>query len=229
MVRHGQGSFGTRNYDRLSPLGERQARLLGAHLRATNAEFAAAYSGTLRRQRHTASLALAEMPHSAPGLHENAAFNEYDADGMIAAYLSRVLSPRELARDVRRAIFSDGKLFQSAFSRVLKAWFEGEPHDYPELESWTSFRNRFRTGLDAVSASHERHDRVLVFTSGGVIALAVQEALGLDASSTMRVNWSVHNASVTRIHLGRSGPRLLGFNNIDYLELAGDPTLITFR
>lgn len=229
MVRHGQGSFGTRNYDRLSPLGERQARLLGAHLRAMNTAFVAAYSGTLERQRQTASLALAEMPFSAPGLHENASFNEYDADGMIAAYLSRVLSPRELARDVRRAIFSDGKVFQSAFSRVLNAWLHDAPHDYPELESWTSFRERFRAGLSLLAASHERRDRVLVFTSGGIIAHAVREALGLDANNTVRINWSVHNASVTRLHLGRSGPRLLGFNNIDYLELAGDPALITFR
>ncbi len=55
LIRHGQA--GTReNYDSLSELGRRQARLLGEHLRGI--EFAAAYSGSLARQRATAAEAL---------------------------------------------------------------------------------------------------------------------------------------------------------------------------
>lgn len=229
LVRHGQGSFGTQHYDRLSPLGERQARLLGSHLRSTHNAFVGAYSGTLERQRRTASIALTQMPYSAPSLGEHAAFNEYDAEAIASAYLPRVAHVSERSGDARRALFSDAKLFQSTFGQILEAWVRGEPHGHPRLESWESFRERFRAALDALKAAHGRRDRVLIFTSGGVVALAVQQALGLDAQHTVRINWSVHNASVTRVHLGRSGLRLLGFNSVDHLERAGDPALITFR
>lgn len=230
LIRHGQGSFGTHNYDRLSPVGQRQARLLGAHLHALGVPFAAAYSGTLQRQRNTGALALERMSAEGLTLHEDDAFNEYDANAIIAAYLPRVLaSPREVAQDLRRSIFADNKLFQNAFSRVLEAWLNEEPHDHPALEPWSAFRDRLMSAIARLGEAHERGDSVLVFTSGGVIATALAHALGLNATHTMRVNWTVHNASITRLHLGRSGPRLLGFNNVDYLQVMDDPSLITFR
>ncbi len=229
LIRHGQGSFGTHNYDRLSALGQRQAQLLGEHLRALSTRFSAAYCGTLERQRDTARLAMAELGAKAPSLSENAAFNEYDANAIISAYLPRVFSPRDIAHDVHNSIFSDSKLFQSAFSRVLEAWMGGEPHDHPTLEPWSAFRDRLVSAMESVTQGLNRRDSVAVFTSGGVIATALRHALGLDAEHAMRVNWSVQNASITRLHLGRSGHSLLGFNNVDYLEVLGEPGLITFR
>ncbi|MEE4145927.1 MAG: histidine phosphatase family protein, partial [Halieaceae bacterium] len=54
LFRHGQASFGSDDYDKLSPLGERQATLLGQYLRASGIVLDAAYSGDLLRQRDTA-------------------------------------------------------------------------------------------------------------------------------------------------------------------------------
>ena len=51
IIRHGQASFGAENYDRLSPLGQRQADLTGEFLRHMGTRFSAAYSGDLSRQR----------------------------------------------------------------------------------------------------------------------------------------------------------------------------------
>ncbi len=53
LVRHGQASFGEANYDRLSPLGERQAIALGQHWQAGDFSADRAYSGSLQRQRKT--------------------------------------------------------------------------------------------------------------------------------------------------------------------------------
>jgi len=64
LVRHGQASAGTSNYDRLSDRGIEQARLLGAYWKQCDFHVDAAYHGSLHRQQHTAELALAGIKHS---------------------------------------------------------------------------------------------------------------------------------------------------------------------
>ncbi|WP_238430248.1 histidine phosphatase family protein, partial [Frankia nepalensis] len=66
LVRHGQASFGSADYDVLSELGYRQAALVGAELRARGVRVDLAVSGTLRRQRETARAALAAYAGAAP-------------------------------------------------------------------------------------------------------------------------------------------------------------------
>jgi broad specificity phosphatase PhoE len=53
LVRHGQASFGTDDYDRLTETGFTQARLLGAYFARRNIRFEAVRSGTLRRHAET--------------------------------------------------------------------------------------------------------------------------------------------------------------------------------
>ena len=55
FVRHGQASFGTASYDALSERGFEQVRELAKHWLETGESFQAIYSGTLQRQRETAT------------------------------------------------------------------------------------------------------------------------------------------------------------------------------
>ena len=48
LVRHGQASFGSDDYDRLSDLGVRQCRRLGEYWAARGQRFSAVLRGTLR-------------------------------------------------------------------------------------------------------------------------------------------------------------------------------------
>ena len=57
LVRHGQASFGSANYDQLSELGTRQADATGEYFARCGITLDAAYSGDLSRQRETARLA----------------------------------------------------------------------------------------------------------------------------------------------------------------------------
>jgi broad specificity phosphatase PhoE len=50
VIRHAQASFGQDDYDRLSELGFRQARLLEAFFNRIGTRFQAIYSGSLKRQ-----------------------------------------------------------------------------------------------------------------------------------------------------------------------------------
>jgi len=59
LVRHSQASFFTDDYDRLSPTGIAQARLLGDYWARQGDAFGEVYVGPRRRQQQTAELVAA--------------------------------------------------------------------------------------------------------------------------------------------------------------------------
>src|SRR5690349_1561942 len=56
VVRHGQASAHARDYDVLSPLGEKQAHILGGHLARSGLALDAVVAGPRKRQRDTARI-----------------------------------------------------------------------------------------------------------------------------------------------------------------------------
>ncbi|MFC6663555.1 histidine phosphatase family protein [Deinococcus multiflagellatus] len=59
--------------------------------------------------------------------------------------------------------------------------------------------------------------RAAVFTSGGVIALAVAQVLQAAPARALALNWRVRNASVTRLSFGRGRVSLDSFNEVGHL------------
>src|SRR5438477_487415 len=60
LVRHGQASFFDANYDQLSPLGERQMRVLGEYWARRGIGFDEIFFGPRVRQQRSAELAVAD-------------------------------------------------------------------------------------------------------------------------------------------------------------------------
>lgn len=234
LIRHGQASFGSEDYDRLSELGRRQAGILGTHLKRHGPPFDAFVSGGLRRQQDTAAEIVGALGARAPSISVRESFNEYDHRGVIRAYLPRFMAevgtPRGLAQE---RIFRDHKLFEFAFRYMIKAWMDNVEHDDPALESWRDFCGRVSAGLEQVLASHDTRARIGVVTSGGTISAALRVVLGLSNKRTLSMNWSIYNASLTQLYYGRSARHddalLLGFNSVAHLESSGGRELITFR
>ncbi len=56
LVRHGQASFGTDNYDQLSATGREQVRQLGKYFAESGERIDRIYAGALRRQTETAEI-----------------------------------------------------------------------------------------------------------------------------------------------------------------------------
>jgi broad specificity phosphatase PhoE len=226
LVRHGQASFGAGHYDRLSPLGERQSRLLGRHFRLIDFRADAWLSGTLDRQRSTLANMLGVLKSTvAPEAH--AAFNEYDHEAILGAYLPRVMQDMGLSPDQRVTLFADTRQFQDAFSRVMKHWVDGSAHERAPFETWEAFQTRIREALERLATSGP--ERIVIVTSGGPISLAVQAALGLTPEKTFALNWAILNASVTELRVRRGSLMLSSFNGVAHLELARDPKLLTYR
>lgn len=228
LVRHGQASFGAANYDALSETGIRQSRVLGEFLGKTGFACDFAYAGTMSRQQSTALHSFETMGRGPHGVITDPAFNEYDFEGILRAYLPVVAREHPDISIERRELFAQPRLFQTAFEKAVSFWLEGrDPHGNIELETWRAFSGRVRNGLHAIATPDRK--KVVAFTSGGVIAVALREALRLDDAATFRMNWRIYNASMHVFRMGREGLSLLGFNNVAPLELANDPSLLTFR
>lgn len=232
LIRHGQASFGGDNYDRLSKLGERQAAVTGLHLKQLGQKFAAVYSGDMVRQADTADIAV--RAHGAmPARQVESAFNEYDANGLFKCYLPAALkADTELAAMLqadRTLLFKDKRTFQRAFEQMIACWLRGEVSEHGQMEPWKDFVARVEAGLARLRERHSKEEHVAVFTSGGAISVAVRAALKLSDDMAIRVNWGIANASITRVLARRSGYYLQELNNITHLQLAADPTLITYR
>lgn len=225
LVRHGQASFGARNYDQLSDLGARQSKALGQYWSQLNPAFDAVYSGSMSRQQDTARHALTELSSEHP-ITVHPAFNEYDFEAILKTYIPMVLAEQP-GNGTPAALYQNPKQFQAVFEKAVSLWIENRAHTNTPFETWQDFTRRVIEGLHAIATPDRQH--VVAFTSGGVIAVALREALRLNDEMTFRMNWRIHNGSVHRFRMGRNGLSLLGFNNIAHLELKGDDSLITFR
>lgn len=222
LIRHGQASFGSGDYDRLCEPGVLQSRRLGERLRREGRLPGTAVAGTLRRQLDTAAHALDAAGHPL-AVAADARFDEYPSDALFAAYLPRVAERSLDAAATVADLRADRRRFQRALAAVMELWVAG--HGGFDGESWADFRGRIRDGLDAVVAGCGKDDTVAVFTSGGVIGVAVADVLAAPAEAAVTLSWRVFNASITEIGFGRSGYSLLGFNDVAHLRGAGDGML----
>lgn len=231
MIRHGQASFGSRNYDRLSPVGVIQAGIVADYLVKSGRHFDAVYSGALERQQKTAQAllnVLREQGLTAFRPITAEAFNEYDSETVFVHQIGLMKQEDpSLSRDVDR-IYTDRKVFQRLFQQAMTRWASGK-YDAPGSPAWRSFRQRVHAGIREVMQSQGAKKRVAVFTSGGPISAAVQLALDLSDETAMSVSWQIMNASVTRFKYNAEGIALAGFNDISHLLLKGDNRLLTYR
>jgi broad specificity phosphatase PhoE len=83
--------------------------------------------------------------------------------------------------------------------------------------------------MDEVMERHAQGSRVIISTSGGVIAMALQRVLNFPDEHVIATNWMVRNSSVTRIIYGRGKLSLTQFNNLAHLENPENKHMITFR
>lgn len=227
LVRHGQASFGTQNYDQLSALGQRQGQVLGEYWSKIKFSFDAVYAGDMLRQQDTARATLAAMQRQDMPIQTLSCFNEYAFEPILRAYLPQIAQEKPELGALLPNIYNDHKLFQTVFGLSIAKWLEDAPHTETPFETWRVFFNRCIDGINQIASAG--HKRVVVFTSGGVISVALRTALGLDDVTTFRQNWRIYNGSVHGFHKGRSDLALLGFNNIAHLELTEQKELITYR
>lgn len=223
LVRHGQARAFEDDSDRLSELGERQAQKLGDYFTARNLTWREAYCGTLVRQRATAER-MGVLPRT------DARLNEYDATGV----LNRI-APAMAANDPKFAALFEtaaqqrhtpdaNRHFQRMFEVLMTRWRNGEV-DVAGVETWQAFQARVRDVLYEIVHAPGDSRTVLVVSSGGAIATAVQIALSAPPATALELNWRMRNTSITEFLFSRGRITLDLFNAVPHLE----PHEITYR
>ena len=217
LVRHGQASFGTADYDRLSELGRQQSRWLGEYFAERGVSFKRVVAGTLKRQQDTAHEILAGMGvrhaiESHPGL------DEYNGEALYAAHSG--------GRDPLAHQRSDYRDYWRTLKAAMHAWAADELTGVPE--TWSQFGARTRAALSAACSGAARDDAVLVVSSGGAISRAVVEIIGSPGATAVEFNLQFRNTGVCELIVGSDATRLVTFNALPHLDRADRRSAITF-
>jgi broad specificity phosphatase PhoE len=210
LVRHGQASFGSDDYDRLSELGARQCERLGVWFRERGVRFSGTITGTLRRHAQSYEALARGLQQrcdalAMPGL------NEYDAEAVVHAIHPHPLQKPKTKDEVRQHF----RLLREG----LMAWVEGrsEPAGMPTYP-------RFVAGVvEALDRVRCHGGDVLIVSSGGPISAAVAHVLGAPLTTAVELNLRMRNSAVTEFAFTPKRHALVTFNALPHLE-GGDYT-----
>ena len=226
LVRHGQASFGAESYDKLSPNGELQAKILGQYFDKILKEEPDVVAGSMQRHQQTANFALAECFPEAK-IVTDSAWNEFNHQQVFAQYDPRFNEPHLLKQEVAKES-SPRAYLAKIFEGAIERWTGGEfHHEYDE--AWPDFKNRVENALqnlcDKLTKTKPRY--AVVFTSGGVISVVAGKLLELNPNKTFALNWAIANTSLTTLRLVGNEPQLLSLNEHHFIK-AEDPQLLTW-
>lgn len=196
LIRHGQASFGKKDYDQLSDTGYAQARQLGTVLRAREESIDTVFIGGMLRHRQTAEACLEAMGVDLP-LQVFPDFNEFDHEQILERHEPRIRDHGWITGEMLKHAHPE-EAFINLFKDSITRWVTGEYDDEYD-ESWQQFQHRVQAGLDAAIRQLESKQNALVFTSGGCISVVAKALLDLNDLTTFRTNWTLANCGLTRI------------------------------
>jgi broad specificity phosphatase PhoE len=230
LIRHGRASALEADYDKLQPLGELQARLLGEHLAARSQHFDAVYVGPLVRQLETQRL-MREGAGSLGASWPAATVLDGLAEGPFEALMKQHVRPRlphdtdlqVIAQAVRGAADEAARsaALSQLFDYMAVLWQRGEVRA-PDLEAPESFEARVSAVLEEMARREGHGRKVAVVTSNGVIGELLDKA-GLRPGNGA-VRHRLHNSSVSLLELRPDGVVPLARDLTEHLR---DPQHLT--
>ena len=227
LVRHGQASFGTGDYDRLSGLGHEQARLAGEDMAARGVRPDVVIHGGMRRQRETAEGLVAGAGWDCP-VELDPRWAEYDADAVLAAAREAGVGADHGTLDTADASAEAKLEFQRQLDAALGHW--------TGLQAFADFRADAEAALAAAAARSGSGRTTVVVSSAGTVSLAVAGLLA-DPDGVVGV-WTrlqrvTVNTGIARVVVGKCGLTCVAVNEHQHLERAAGPEdprrLVTLR
>lgn len=234
LVRHGQASFLEKIYDKLSPKGEAQARMLGEYWARMKVRFDEVYSGPRVRQQETARIAGEAYRTSGlewPEWQPLTEFDEFQAELVIEKTLPGLRESDIHIRDLYKDFQSSQnraeqfKRFQRIFEVIVGRWATGDLA-VEEIEPWNDFVQRIGRGLDAITTNGRSGRRVVVFSSGGPVGIAMQRALNLTTPNTLKTAWMMCNSGYSSFVFSGDRFTLSSYNSVPHIK---DRDFLTYR
>jgi broad specificity phosphatase PhoE len=227
LVRHGQASFGKADYDALSSAGIVQSRHLGEWLARGAQRFDAVLCGRMRRHRDTLAGIATEHAH-APlrTAGELPALDEFDHEAVMRAFAQREPDhPHVVA--FHGAGAREPRVVHAFLRSALERWADGLL-DADLAEPWPAFCARIERGAAEVLAHARDCERVLVVTSGGVMAQFARIALDLTGRRTVALNLSIRNTGISTFRAHDGALELASWNALPHLAEPSRHALWTY-
>ncbi len=215
LIRHGQAQFGMEEYDALSPTGIEQAKILGDSFLQRKIIPTQLISGAMKRHQQTMDYCLEIMQLSTIEKITNDDWNEFDHRDILTKYEPRYANLDELKKDIFLDKSPKEKITEVLIGAV-KRWTSGQHHDYNE--SWTTFCERVKNGLQKIENETSKDDVVFVFSSGGSISVIIQKILDLSVQKTFELQLNIANCSITKLKTSSRGTQLLSFSDFAHFE-----------
>jgi broad specificity phosphatase PhoE len=234
LVRHAQASFLEPDYDKLSPTGEAQARILGEYWARHKVVFDRVCTGPRVRHRDTEKAVREIYAQHSLNLPNSVVFEEFDefqGDVVLEKSLAQLCETNPHIRDLEAAVQSANsppqrrRYFQRLFETVVTMWVSGEL-TVDGVESWEAFTARVNRGLSQFLSAASKSETCAIFTSGGPVAVSVQRALHLSQEHTLQVAWMPRNCSYSEFLFSGERFTLSTFNSFQHLD---DPAFLTYR
>ncbi|WP_416307842.1 histidine phosphatase family protein [Neptunicella sp. SCSIO 80796] len=216
LIRHGQASFDAAEYDELSALGIKQAKRLGEGLQQRLASVDKVIHGGMRRHVQTMQYCMSEFVQLKFDQLADDNWREYDHQQILLRHNPHFASAEQM-KNYLAEFDHPALVFQQEFEMAINRWISGE-HDADYSESWPQFVRRIKQALANTLVAAKGKKRVLVFTSGGPIALVSQQLLGIEAKNMLRLNWTLNNCGVTKLFVSRNGLVLSSLNEHSLFE-----------
>ena len=230
LIRHGQASFGSANYDQLSSLGQLQATRTGQYLSRAGIKLDAAYSGDLWRQRETCERACDELDGDISH-HVDARFNEIRNDEQVKALAPVIADIDPAFKTLLENGLTDSKHYQKVIEAVFNYWVSNDCAEHG-IQGWEEYSTLAHQALAEVMQNEGGGKTIGIFTSGGTIATLVAHVLGLNGAQTYQFYEPIFNCSVTQLFYSGKKVSLSYFNDRSFLQLMGEQhqeQLVSYR
>jgi broad specificity phosphatase PhoE len=234
LIRHGQASFHSHDYDQLSELGVEQSRRLGRFVARADRRLDVLCSGPLKRQLGTAEAMREGAREEGKELPEIVILDElveYPAIEILKRGIPHMVDDDDELKSWLGPALEDltvlGRIpeFNRVFRRMVQHWIGGALGDLEDLEPFEAFVARTRSAVKKLEAL-AGDGRAAAVTSGGPVGLALQEPLGLSDRKALRLTEVVANTGLTELRPIDGELTMVAFNALPHLR---DKNLVTFR
>lgn len=207
LVRHGQASFGSDNYDCLSALGEKQGEWLGEYFARRGIEFDRVLTGSMQRHAQTLAAIFRGLGRRLP-CEVHPGLNEYDFKALYRALGDEHHELQALAS----GSMAD---YYRGLKEVLRLWSEDRIAG-PVPETWAQFQQRVAAAGDTIRLGSGR--KVLAVSSGGAIGVMTQQILRAPAATAIALNMQLRNSSISHYFFNSASIQLASFNSLPHLD-----------
>ncbi len=232
LIRHGQASYLSEDYDNLSDKGILQSKELGRYFADNNIHFNKIFIGKLNRHQQTFdgfTSAFSTNGIILPNPTFLEELNEHQVPEALTLAYDDFVNQYDEAKQLFNEINNEPKLTRrnsiKIFELFMREYTSGRyPFEHESIQSWTDFRIQAKKGISRILKHTGKGETIGVFTSGGTKSAIIGDALGISEEKISELNLAIKNASFSQLLFSEKGLNVLSLNETPHLS----KELITF-